>query len=346
MKGVVTTWLAQDEEKLVRLYSYYQTQYNKWETIGKEIGKTSNQCRSHWRLHKERLTKRLNASPYPRYDQPLVMETDKALVLPDPEFPFHHAEFINRVLDLSQAWGIESCIIAGDMLHFDSLSSWQPNWTIQEGRGGLDENQERLFIEFIKTLGKRQQEKGFDLLEQIGLKGEDGEPNVSEELRISRKAIKILSECFKNVDVVIGNHEGRLLRQLNSPLFPNEIIRLIEAQYFRIAPFYYSVLWSNNIKYFIEHPKSAAECTAERLCAKFQCNVICAHSHITKFTWDMSGLFYAITTGCCVDEARLPYASQRHTNARAHSLGATIVRDGYPYLLYPSIDWKRMEKMA
>jgi len=267
------------------------------------------------------------------------------MVIPDPEFPFHHAEFINRCLDLAQAWQIENCIIGGDMLHFDSLSSWEPQWEQPNGHGGLDEKQELAFVEFAKSLGKRQQEAAFDLLEKIGGKEEGGGPNVSEELSVSRKAVKALAECFKKVDVILGNHEGRMLRQLHSPLFPTEITRLIDRQDWRIAPYYFGYLISDGERFIIEHPKSATMVTAEKLSAKFQCHAIVCHSHMLQFAWDISGNYYAITTGCCVDESRLAYCAQRHNNKPAHHLGATIVRDGIPYLLHERIDWKRMESM-
>lgn len=344
-KKRITDWTPDQEYKLAKLYSYYEDAFNKWIIIGEEMNMLPENCRMHWRLHGARLRSRLDVSPYPRYDKPLVMEADKCLVLPDPEFPFHHAEFINRVLDLAQAWKIENCIIAGDMLHFDSLSSWSPSWQVSNGKGGLDDKQELELLEFLKTLGSKQQERGFELLEKIGHKSEDGDPNVSEELTVARKAVKALSECFRNIDMILGNHEGRLLRQLHSPLFPAEITRLIDAKNWRVEPFYYSYLKSNGVNWVVDHPKNYTPIAAEKLASKYQSNVIMGHSHILRFSFDTSGNYYAITTGCCADETRLPYAAQRHSTSPAHALGATIVRDGYPYLIHKGIDWKRMETM-
>jgi hypothetical protein len=338
-------WTKEEERILVSMYSKHVSDYGKWVMIGKALNKSPEAVRGYWRMNGFKLTSRLQSSPYPRYDQPLEMEGD-ALVIPDPEFPFHHADFINKCLDVAQAWNIKQCIIAGDMLHFDSLSSWSPNWQKQNGKGGLDEAQEQKLIDFLKTLGARQQERGFGLLDEIGVKQEDGDPNVSDELRVARKAVKALHECFDKVDVVVGNHEGRLINQLRSSMFPADITRLIDAQDWRIAPYYFSYLISNGEKFVISHPKSAAKSSVETIAAKVQAHVIAGHSHLLRFGWDISGKFYAIMSGCCADEYRLPYAAQRHTTAPAHSLGATIVRDGVPYLLHERVDWKRLEKMA
>ena len=66
------------------------------------------------------------------------------------------------------------------------------------------------------------------------------------------------------------------------------------------------------------------------------------HSHRLSLAWDISGRYYAIHMGHCVDEMRLPYASQRSSTQPAHLAGAVIVRDGVPWLLHERIDWKRL----
>ena len=345
LKKLKPQWSEEEVDLLVKSYSHHESDDFKWEIISKEVGRSANACRGKFKESGIRLSARLRKSPYPKYDEPLVMEGD-ALIIPDPEFPFHHAEFINRILDLAQAWGITQCIIGGDMLHFDSLSSWNPSWTNPNGHGGLDEKQEAAFVEFAKGLGKRQQEAAFGLLETIGERPEDGDPNVSEELRVARKAVKALAECFSNVDVVLGNHEGRLLNQLKSPLFPTEITRLVDMQSWRIAPFYFQYLISGGEKYHVEHPKNYGKFSASKLCSKYLVNVLMGHSHHLSYTFDPSGKFYAIEMGCCADERRLPYASQRHNTTPSHALGAVIVRDGAPWLLHEKTDWKRMESMA
>jgi hypothetical protein len=336
-----TEWTPEMAGILRLLYYKYGP---RWTTIAEEMGLSAEKVRSYWRLNINNTGNRLEISPYPRYDKPLTMEGD-AVIIPDLELPFHKAEFVNRLLDLCQAWGIDQCIMAGDFLHFDSLSGWEANWQYPNGHGGLDEKQEEKLVNFLTKLGTKQQAQGFALLEEIGMRQEDGDPNLSEELRTVRKAAHALSQCFKIIQMDLGNHEGRMLRTLKTPLFPSEITRMIDAKEWCIAPFYYSYLESGGESFVIEHPKSASVMTAERLASKYQKHTVVAHSHILRFSWDVSGQFYAITSGCCVDEALLPYAAQRHTNAPAHLSGATIVRDGVPYLIHEKIDWTRYAKM-
>lgn len=337
----IISWTPEDEAKLLELYNRYGSEYNKWQLISEEMGIGTEALRSHWRMHQDRITSRLQESPYPRYNEPLVMEGD-AVIFPDLELPYHHAEFVNRVLDVAQAWGINQAVMAGDMLHFNSLSTLGKHWKKPKSKGGLDDEQEKKFVNFLLGLGSRQQAKGFALMEEIGHKEE--EDGMSAELRIATKAIRAIKECFNKVHIVIGNHEGRFLRALDTPLVPDEITKLVEAGEWKIAPYYFSYVNSNGEKYRIDHPRTTAKYAAEQLAAKFQCHLIMAHSHRLSWSWDISGSFYAIQIGHCVDELRLPYASQR-SNLQTHLLAAAIIRDGYPYILHQKIDWDLLLKL-
>jgi hypothetical protein len=341
MTTKITTWTPEDENKLLELHARYGMEHNKWQLISEEMGKTEPSVRHHWRFHWDRITSRLQESPYPRYDQPLEMDGD-AVIIPDLELPFHHAEFVNKVLDVAQAWNIRQAVLAGDMLHFDSLSTLGKKWKKSKQKGGLDDEQEQLFINFATGLGSRQQERAFALLEKIGHKEEDD--GLSTELRVATKAIRALKECFDKVDVIIGNHEGRLLRAMDTPLIPDEILKLVEAGDWRIAPFYFSFVNSDRGKFRIEHPRSTAKSAAEQLAAKNQCHVIMAHSHRLSWSWDISGNYYAIQIGHCVDEFRLPYAAQR-SSLQTHLLAACIIRDGYPWILHQKSDWNKLLKL-
>ena len=341
MSNRMTTWTPEAETRLLELYERYGNEHNKWQLISDEMGMTEPSIRGHWRTHQSRIITRLQESPYPQYNEPLTMEGN-ILVLPDLELPYHHAEFVNRCLDLAQAWNIRQCVLAGDMLHFNSLSNLGKHWKKSKRKGGLDDEQEKEYVNFAMGLGKRQQEKAFALLEKIGHKEEDD--GLSTELRIATKAIRAMKECFDKVDIVIGNHEGRLLRALDTPLIPDEITKLVEAGDWRIAPYYFSYVISNGEKYRIEHPRSTAKYAAETLASKYLCHVIMAHSHRLLWSWDASGTHYAIQIGHCVDELRLPYASQR-SSLQTHLLAACIIRDGHPWILHQKVDWSLLLKL-
>lgn len=278
-------------------------------------------------------------SPYPVYNEPLLMEGD-ALVLPDPEFPFHHAEFINRVLDLADAWGIQQCIIAGDALHFASLSRWEADW-IKASKDGLTPETRDALLDTINATTKGKAKAALlAKLNEIGEKEEQG-GGVAAEVRQAQKALVALAQQFTRIDYVLGNHDARYLKTLDSPLFADELLKFIDLRdtKWRIAPYYYSILQSGGETFRIEHPKSAAQGTAEKLASIHLCNIIMGHSHLWGHTMDLSGKFHAIHAGHACDERRMPYAAQRSSTSKRHPLGAVIVRDGWPWLLGENSPW-------
>jgi hypothetical protein len=345
MPNVGKLWTSQEKAQLIAEYSKAPPDISQRE-FSKKYAKMLDKSPNAVRLQLISLTQSrrpiIYESPYPRYDEPLEMDGD-AIVLPDIEAPFHHAEFINRCLELAKAWNIKQCIVAGDLLHFDSLSGWEPNWTNTDS-GEVTAQVEAALVEFAKSLGSKQQERLFGIIGELGEKNEkDG---MSTELKIARNMLKELEKQFDKIDYVIGNHEGRLLRALQTALDPKELTRLLEVgDKWRVSPFYFSYLNSGGVRWCIEHPKSAAATTAKVLASKYDCSVLMAHSHHFSITTDVSGEHYAAEIGCLVDEARLPYAAQRHTRADAHSLGAAIIKNGYPWILTKFADWESLFKM-
>jgi hypothetical protein len=307
-------------------------------------GRTTNAVRQ--RLG-EKNFKAVRPSPYPSYDKPLEMQGD-ALILTDTEFPFHHADFINHCLQLASSWGIRQLILGGDVLHFESLSGWEPSWSADGHDESLGETIHDQLFDFAQTLRSNQQGQLMAILGEAKV-AEPGK-NVSDELKSAKAELRRLEQNFDHIDMILGNHEGRLLRAMDSILSTQTLMDLMGVKEgdpkWRCSPYYFSFLNSNGERFQIEHPKNAARHSSEKLAAKFQCSIIQGHSHHFTFQFDPSGRHYAIEAGACVDERLLPYASQRHNTAYAHSLGACIVRGGYPYILHEKTPWEEFEKMA
>ena len=276
---------------------------------------------------------KVGTSVYPVYDNPLVMEGD-ALVIPDPEVPFHHAEFLNRVIDLAIRWGITQAVIAGDAVHLDSLSGWQSNWLKKQSPGGLSDEQERGLVDWAMTLSDDKQAEFFEIIGEIGEPSAEGGPNAATELREARKVLKDIGGVFTQVDFVLGNHEGRLLRTFNSPLFADDLSTFLGLQpKWRIAPFYFSWVVSGGEKFRITHPRPYGRYAAQQLADKYQAHILMGHSHRVSMIPSKSGRWMGWQIGATCDERRMPYAAQRDTAADAHSLGAAIIRDGHVWVL-------------
>ena len=312
--------------------------------ISKKLTMAEGTVKTHYYLATGQPSYRVPESPYPTFNDPIIIEGD-ALVLPDCEIPFHNAEFINRVLDLAIAWKLKQVIFAGDLVHFDSLSGWEPQWS-NKPNGGLTESDERILLDKIKQLPGRYQGGLLTALVEIGDREEGA--GFSQEMHHTRKAVNAINDLFDNLIWVLGNHEGRLLRTINSPVMPSELLNLmqLDSGKWLVSPYYYCLLKSNGQTYRIEHPKSAAKGTAEKLAAKFQTHVLMGHSHLRRDDYDVSGNYHACHIGHAVDEEKLAYAAQRSTTRDHHMLGAAIVRDGHYWGLDRFTDFKRMEQMA
>jgi len=292
---------------------------------------------------------RLKESPFQRFDDPPEIEGDW-LIIPDAEIPFHDYEFLNRVFDVADKWGIKNFVSSGDLLHFESLTGWNPNWN-KKIKSGLSEINERRLVDKIMGLPSKYQGELLEEVADIG--GDEKEITYAGEMNEARKTLKIIDEMFDKLVWVLGNHEGRLLSALEVSIDPNELLlqmKLIgkenQSSKWIIAPYYFCILHSKEQTFRIEHPKPFSANTAVKLASINLCHVIMGHSHIVNQQFDPSGNYYAWHIGHCADEKRFAYEAQRsrQTSAVPHKHGAVIVRDGYPWLLHDMVDWKRLKE--
>lgn len=276
-------------------------------------------------------------SVMPLWNSPLESDGD-AVILSDIEAPFQNGEFINRVLDLADAWKIKTLHLAGDLLHYDNLSAWGSEWTESQ------EDLRDMLLEFMTSLNKNQREKGVKIMEEKGILTDT---SYTGEMKEARKVFKSLGQ-FDEVYVALGNHDDRYLRALDQAMAPSELLHQIDKHNdprWKIAPYYYTILHTKNGDFRITHPRGAGAKTAIDLAIQFHQHIIMGHSHRWNISRDPSAKYWAIQTGHCVDENRLAYVQQRDARREAHMNGATIVRDGYPFVLHNDSPWKLLKKM-
>lgn len=281
---------------------------------------------------------KLPPSKMPLWDAPLKSEGD-ALILTDVEAPFQHSEFINRCLDLADAWGVKTLHLGGDLLHYDNLSAWGSSWV---------QDKEEIYSSFIEVMEEvlRDKDKA-KMLEVLHDKGIVTDGSLSGELTESRAVFRSFAS-FKEILVDLGNHDDRYLRALQNAVGVNELLHQIDRHHdkrWKIAPYYYSLIETEAGTYRVEHPRGAGKNTAIDLAIQFHSHIVMGHSHRWAVNRDPSGRYWAIQTGCCVDERRLAYVQQRSAKRDAHVLGATIIRDGYPFVLSPETPWDLMRRM-
>lgn len=308
--------------------------------IAEELGRTYNSVSIRiGRAKKDGHIKesQLPPSRMPLIDKPLRSEGD-AVVLTDVEAPFQHSEFINRVLDLADAWGVQDIHMAGDLLHYDNLSKWGSEWTEDK------ESMADAILEIMDMVKPKERDKARALLEARGILQDDG---LSGELSEARKVFASISS-FKNIYVALGNHDDRYLRAIDKALSPSELLHQLDRhndKRWKIAQYYYTLIDTEQGQFRAEHPRGSGKNAAVDLAIQYHCHIIMGHSHRWAVNRDPSGKYWAIQTGHCVDETRLKYVQQRSAKRDAHVLGATIVRGGFPFVLCPETPWEIMKRM-
>jgi Icc-related predicted phosphoesterase len=276
-------------------------------------------------------------SAYPKLTEAPKLEGDW-VIFPDLEAPFHHSEFVNRVIDLAHTWGINKGILAGDFLHLQSLSKWGAAWETN----APSDKQDKL-LEFMARLEGDEKDEGMELLEEIGIIGEPD--TFSNEIGNAKAVAKAMSD-FDKVVYVMGNHDERLVRTLQKGLSTSTLGDLLRTdEKWQISPYYFCTVDTPQGQFRITHPRGAGQNEARNMVNQFHCHVMAAHSHRWSATRDQSSKYWAIHMGHCVDEERLAYVQQRDAKRDTHALGAVILRDGYPHLLSEWTPWEQYKRM-
>lgn len=324
-------WTNAEITRMLKLKGDGKSDYEIAELMGRTYHSVNVQ------LSRTRNAAKVPKSSFPVWDKPLQSNGD-ALILSDVEAPFQHSEFINRCLDLADAWGVQNLHLAGDLLHYDNLSAWGNEWV--ETKEDLVE----AVLDIVSTLKPKDREAARARLEDAGFLNEGG---LSGELAEARTVFRSFGS-FKNIYVALGNHDDRYLRALEQALEPKELLHQIDRhndKRWKIAPYYYTLIDTEAGMFRATHPRNAGRTAAQDLAVQFHQHVIMGHSHRWSVNRDPSGKFWAIQTGHCVDEKRLAYVMQRDSKRDAHVLGATIIRDGYPFVLCPDSPFEALKRM-
>ncbi len=294
-------------------------------------------------------TSPISESSFAKYDSPPVIEIDKVVILPDLQMPFHEANFTNRVLELGKSWNVKYAILAGDLLENAALTHFDPAWLPSEeiDTGNIPNKLADDLLDLMADIPKSSKGKLKKIIEKHGRTDNKTVSSISQEWHHARMGIRELIGAFDHNLWIMGNHTGRLLRQMQSPLLPADVKRLFVGDDNRVdvAPYYFAIVKSGGVEWRIVHPKSAGRDDPQIYASKLLCNIVMAHSHHWNLGKDRSGKFFAISTGAMVDESRLPYIATRDQKTFQHLLGATFIMNGKPYLVGEDTDFDAMKKM-
>jgi len=165
------------------------------------------------------------------------------------------------------------------------------------------------------------------------------EVNANEELRAARQFFECLQD-FERVVVILGNHEMRLIRQLNYKLGAEELTPLFASHPgLVVTDYHWCTLRSGGQNWRISHPRNAhmtPTSVARRLVAKnINTHVAVGHDHVCGKIKTEDARHWAISTGVCLHPKKLDYISLVDNTRWQIAQGALIIRSGWPELLTP-----------
>lgn len=334
------TWTDAEIETLARMYRRGDSIGSIARGLGRSFKSVENRVFVH-RQDSGMKREILSQSPARVWNDHITIEGD-TLVLPDVEAPYHHADFINRCIDLAQAWKIDQVVLAGDFVHFANFSAWGA-----EFKGpSLPASADAAIMELVDMLPLDRRGAAIARLEQAQIITPD--MGISAEIGSVRQTVREVQSAFEHVYYIMGNHEQRKLRSQDYGEDPNELLRFFgaDAGKWTVSPYYWcNIKTESPYLYRIEHPRPASRAAAQDLAVQYQQHIIMGHSHRWAMNRDLSGRLYAIQAGHCVDETRLAYVMQRSAKRDAHALGAVIVRGGYPHLLSENTPFEQFRGM-
>lgn len=232
-----------------------------------------------------------------------LLEGD-ALIISDVHIPRHDATFAQRVLDLAAAWGLENCVVAGDLLDGNGASPWAPELptpTTQDEIDGAGSFLGRLCEQFLRVWCLTGNHDAWLLkkaLQMLGLKADLLYKFLDADGRVTWRP-------YHWGDVISGGQRWRIEHPKNASVSPGSV--------------------------------------GGDLASKFLCNVVVAHGHTVGYRRDRSGRFTIIDSGGLFHLDKLPYVSLEHSRRPAMNQGAVIIHRGIGYLLDPlNIDWEAM----
>jgi len=173
----------------------------------------------------------------------------------------------------------------------------------------------------------------------FGIYGRLVKVEAHEEIAAARQFFEAL-QGFETVVVILGNHEMRLIRQLDYKLGAEELTPMFASHPgLVVTDYHWCTLRSGGQNWRISHPKNAhmKPCSvATRLVAKNSLtHVATGHDHVCGKIKTEDGRHWAVSTGACLMPAKLDYTTMIDNTRWQIAQGALIIREGYPELLTP-----------
>lgn len=177
-----------------------------------------------------------------------------------------------------------------------------------------------------------------DELDKHALSFHDSDPDLmsaGDELRAALPVIKELEQMFPVMDIIDSNHGSMIFRKSKSCGIPRHYLK----SYNEVLQVGEGWKWSHDLtielpdgqKVFIHHGKSSE---AIKTSQAMSMSHVCGHFHESfgvKYWANPNGLFFAMNSGCLIDDDSYAY-SYNNTNLKRPIIGTSLIIDGVPVL--------------
>lgn len=137
-----------------------------------------------------------------------------------------------------------------------------------------------------------------------------------EEIGAARSFLQALFRPFQNVLLLAGNHDRRILKQLDYFLTMENLYDMVVRDN-KLSVSNYSSCYLND-DWYVFHPNNYSRVpgsVGRQIAAKEHKHVIVAHHHVSSHTFDVSGKYHVFDIGGLADPAKTEYL---HMNVTTH----------------------------
>lgn len=242
-------------------------------------------------------------SPKPHLSNPIRLEGNpNRVILSDLHVPYHDARWLNQVLTLARAWGIETCVLQGDTVDGTCFSKFghAPDDTLEEelsaGEGVLA-SLAASFGRVVVMLGNHETNRLLKTLQQ--------QLRAERFLRMLTDGDNVEITHFEWIEATPRETDGYgwvHCHPRNSSVIAGRVPSLIASR-----------SWPRH-------------------------HVSAGHGHLVGLVRADDGVRWCVDTGICADTARLAYSTFSISTRPAMAQGALLIYEGRPWLVTPDMD--------
>lgn len=225
------------------------------------------------------------------------IQTSNITIISDLEMPDHSVEYLLSAVEMSELFGIEDLLLAGDGLSFDQavLTAWAKEIMLQP------------------------------------------EPDVPDVLTLAEQMMQWLLTKFKRVWWQRGNHDDRVAKGLNGQVNLGLLLRRLPEDRFTFIDRRKVCIETSRGKVWSIHPNGGGDAAKvaqdfyNKMPIEQKGHIVMPHFHVQVDTSTSDGSFEIHCIGCGRDKKKTEYLAAGAWRGRQWDESFIIIKDGWFY---------------